>query len=101
MKLSFLLVRRTRVGNTHFSEVLQVTVTYVMTSLKLFSFLNIENGLFSFSLMLDDDCWALEIIWRNLVTDQSDLKTLAKLRTNDNVTVMAEAVFQCKFILPF
>ena len=41
---------------------------YAMTSLNLFSFPN-ANHLFSFSLMLDKDCWAMEIIWRNLETD--------------------------------
>ena len=44
-------------------------VTYVMTSLKLFSFRNVENRLFSFSSMLDNDYWATKMIWRNLETD--------------------------------
>ena len=43
--------------------------------------------------MLDSDCCAVEILLRNSGRDkkfQSDLETLANLRTN--VTVMAEAV---------
>ena len=77
VKLSFLLcglkgVRRTTVGNAHCWGVLTLygaAVTCVMTSLKLFSFRNVENRLFSFSSMLDNDYWATEIIWRNLETD--------------------------------
>ena len=53
-------------GSTYF---VRAAVTYVMTSLKLFSFRNVENRLFSFSSMLDIDYWATEIIWRNLETD--------------------------------
>ena len=66
------------VGNTHCWGVYTMAVTYVMKSLKLFSFQNVENRLFSFSLMLDNDCWAIEKIWRKEF--QSDLKTLAKVR---------------------
>ena len=75
VKLSFLSyglkgVHRTTVGNKHCWEVTVVrpTVTYVMTSLKLFSFPNDENRLFSL-VMLDNDYWATEIIWRHLETD--------------------------------
>ena len=62
-------VRRTTVGNTHCWGVERVAVTCVMTSLKLFSFRNVENRLFSFSSMLDNDYWATEIILRILATD--------------------------------
>ena len=37
-------------------------VTCVMTSLKLFSFRNVENRLFAFSSMLDNEYWATETI---------------------------------------
>ena len=56
----------TLLGSTYF---VWAAVTYFMTSLKLFSFRNVENRLFSFSSMLDNDYWATEIIWRNLKTD--------------------------------
>ena len=56
----------TLLGSTYF---VRTVVTCVMTSLKLFSFRNVENRLFSFSSMLDNDYWATEIIWRNLETD--------------------------------
>ena len=56
----------TLLGSTYF---VRAAVTCVMTSLKLFSFRNVENRLFSFSPMLDNDYWATEIIWRNLETD--------------------------------
>ena len=62
-------VRRTTVGNKHCWGVVRAAVTCVMTSLKLFSFRNVENRLFSFSSMLDNDYWATEIIWRILETD--------------------------------
>ena len=32
------------------------------------------NRLFSFSLMLDNDCLAMKIIWRNLETDKRNSK---------------------------
>ena len=75
MKLSFLSCdlkgvsnggKYTLLGSTYF---VRAAVTCVMTSLKLFSFRNIENRLFSFSSMLDIDYWATEIIWRNLEMD--------------------------------
>ena len=56
----------TLLGSTYF---VRAAVTCVMTSLKLFSFRNVENRLFSFSSMLYNDYWATEIIWRNLETD--------------------------------
>ena len=56
----------TLLGSTYF---VRAAVTCVMTSLKLFPFQNVENRQFSFSLMLDNDYWATEIIWRNLETD--------------------------------
>ena len=56
----------TLLGGTFF---VRAAVTCVMTSLKLFSFRNVENRLFSFSSMLDNDYWATEIILRNLETD--------------------------------
>ena len=67
MKLSFLScglkeVRRTMVGNTHCWGVVRAAVMYVVTSLKLFSFWNVENRLFSLSLKVDNDKWATEII---------------------------------------
>ena len=43
----------------------RVVMTCVMTSLKLVSFWSVENRLFSFSSMLDNDYWATEIIWEN------------------------------------
>ena len=52
----------TQLGSTYF---VRTAVTCVMASLKLFSFRNVENCLFSFSSMLDNDYWATEIIWRN------------------------------------
>ena len=83
MKLSFLSyglkgVRRTTAGNTHCWGVVRAAVTYVMTSLKLFSLWNVENRLLSFSLMLDNDYWATEIIWRNLETDQKNFQAISK-----------------------
>ena len=56
----------TLLGSTFF---VRAAVTCVMTSLKLFSFRNVENRLLSFSPMLDNDYWATGIIWRNLETD--------------------------------
>ena len=35
---------------------------------------SVGNRLFSFSLMLDNDCLAMEIIWRNLETDKRNSK---------------------------
>ena len=68
VKLSFLScgfkgVRQTTAGNTHCWGVVRAAVMYVMTSLFVF-FPSVGNRLFSFSLMLDNDCWAMEIIWR-------------------------------------
>ena len=73
VKLSFLScgfkgVRQTTAGNTHCWGVVRVAVVYVMTSLFVF----FPEG------MLDNDCWAMEIIWRNLERIKeilSDLKT--------------------------
>ena len=45
-------VRRATVGNTHCWGVVRAAVTCVMTSLKLFSFRNVENRLFSLI-----QCW--------------------------------------------
>ena len=75
MKLSFLScgfngVRQTTAGSTHCWGVVQAAVKYVMTSLKLFSFPNVENA----CLMLDNDCCAVEILWRNLGTDKRSSK---------------------------
>ena len=56
----------TLLGSTFF---VRAAVTCVMTSLKLFSFRSVENRLFSFSSMLDNDYLATEIIWRILETD--------------------------------
>ena len=58
-------VRRTMVGKTHCWGVVRAAVTYGMTSLKLFYFPNFVP----FSSMLDNDCWAIGIIRRNLETD--------------------------------
>ena len=62
-------MRKTTSENTHCWGVVPAAVTYVMTSPKLFSFPNVENRLFSFSLTLDNDCWAMEIILRNFEMD--------------------------------
>ena len=56
----------TLLGSTYF---VRAAVTCVMTSLKLFSFRNVENRLFSFCSMLDNDYWATEIIWRTFEKD--------------------------------
>ena len=68
---------------------LRTAVTCVVTSLKLFSFRNVVNRLFSFSSMLDNDYWATEIIWKRI-------KSISKPSLNTHeaekcITVMAEA----------
>ena len=76
VKLSFLScglkgVRRTTVKTHTAGEYLLCTggsdVCYDVT--QTVSFRNVENRLFSFSSMLDNDYWATEIIWRTLETD--------------------------------
>ena len=61
-----------------------MAVAYVMTSLKLFSFPNVDKRLFSFRLMLDNDCWAMEIIWRNLETNKRISKRSQNTRESEN-----------------
>ena len=73
-----------------------------MTSLKLFSFRNVENRLFSFSSMLDNDYWAAEIIWRNLETDLKYFKAISKHSRSEAekcISVMAEASGVSFFLL--
>ena len=89
VKLSFLScgfngVRQTTAGNTHCLGVVRAAVTYVKTSLKLFCFPNAEKRLFAFSLMLDNDCCAVEILWRNLQTDKRILKRSQNTRKPEN-----------------
>ena len=81
VKLSFLScgfkgVRQTTAGNTHCWGVVRAAVIgdvcYDVTL--CFSFPSVGNRLFSFCLMLDNDCWAMEIIWRNLETDKRNSK---------------------------
>ena len=71
-------------GNTHCWRVVQAAVTYVMASLKLFSFPNVENRLFSLSLMLDNDCWAMEIMWRNSKMDKRTSKRSQNTQESEN-----------------
>ena len=87
MKLSFLSwgfngVRQTTAGNTHSWGVVRAAVKYVMTSLKLFSFPNVEKAC---SLLVK--CWITIValwkyvgeIWERIKEFQSDIKTLANL----------------------
>ena len=61
-----------------------MAVAYVMTSLKLFSFPTVDNRLFSFRLRLDNDFWAMEIIWRNLETNKRISKRSQNTRESEN-----------------
>ena len=100
VKLSFLScgfkgVQQTRAGKTHCCGVVQAAVTYFMASLKLFSYPNVENRLISLSLMLDNDCWAMEIMWRNSEMNKRISKPSQNTRGSENYCkIMAEAVFR-------